>query len=330
MKKVEAQRSQVTQRAAQRQSGGTAFESPQGEQIAQLEAMVDASQQVGGVARFASMANNGPQATAQRRTMGMIGNSSRMAVPFRQPILQEKSVHAKSPTIQRKILIGYTEYIQSQLGNDKIPNYDRLVPKVKNKIEAWAKKDRNMPFANWNDVIDTALRVTGTDRADMYQKRAFNTNLDNMVQPTRVVKAGRTYWLGGIPTFAFGGQYYNSNDARFKKTQGGREVHATLNSVDEVNISNELVAHVKAQPAWTNRNAALYTDSVTLDGWQTNGKCVGTWHISLYVGPDRQGGWHAIDGKAALPAYQNNAGAATAADTLNATTIHQNMNDDIL
>ncbi len=83
MQKVEAERSQASQRASQRQGSGSALESPQGDQIAQLEAMVEASPQVGGVARFASMANGSPQAAAQRRTMDMIGNSTRMAAQRR-------------------------------------------------------------------------------------------------------------------------------------------------------------------------------------------------------------------------------------------------------
>lgn len=79
MQKTEAQHSQVQNQSAARQGWGIALESPQGEQIAQLEAMDKDSPQTAKLAQLAAVANDSPHAAAQRRMMSTIHNSPRMA-----------------------------------------------------------------------------------------------------------------------------------------------------------------------------------------------------------------------------------------------------------
>lgn len=83
MQKVEAQHNHAQNQPAAAQRKGAALESPQGEQLAQLEAMADASPQANRLAQLAAMANASPQAAAQRRTMGMIHDGPRMAAQRR-------------------------------------------------------------------------------------------------------------------------------------------------------------------------------------------------------------------------------------------------------
>lgn len=94
MQKVEAQhRNTQNQSPAQQSDRGLAIASPHGEQIAQLEAVIEASPQLGKLAHVATMANNSPQATAQRSMMNMIHNSPRMAVQRKAAATLHKSPH---------------------------------------------------------------------------------------------------------------------------------------------------------------------------------------------------------------------------------------------
>lgn len=75
MQKVEAQHNQVQNQPAVRQEKGTALASPQSEQIAQLEAMVENSPQACRLAQLEAMAGHSPVSAAQRRAMVAIHNS---------------------------------------------------------------------------------------------------------------------------------------------------------------------------------------------------------------------------------------------------------------
>lgn len=79
MQRAEVQRAPVQKRPEMRQGKGLVVESPQGEQISQLEAMADGSPQVVKQAQFAAMADTSPVATAQRRIAGMVHNSLPMS-----------------------------------------------------------------------------------------------------------------------------------------------------------------------------------------------------------------------------------------------------------
>jgi hypothetical protein len=83
MRKAEAQHSQQNQ-PAPRQGKGAALESPQGERIAQLEAMVEASPQVGRLAQLAAAANNSPHMAVQRKAISAIHNSPHVTAQRRQ------------------------------------------------------------------------------------------------------------------------------------------------------------------------------------------------------------------------------------------------------
>lgn len=84
MQKAEAQHQQKQNQPAQRKGGNAALESPQGEQIVQLEAMVDNSPQVNALMQAAGAANNSPIAAAQRQMMGVIHSSPRAAAQRQQ------------------------------------------------------------------------------------------------------------------------------------------------------------------------------------------------------------------------------------------------------
>lgn len=79
MQKAEAQHTQTHNQPAQRQGRGASLESPQGEQLAQLEAMAEASPHAGKLAQLAATANDSPQAAAQRKVINAIQASPRMA-----------------------------------------------------------------------------------------------------------------------------------------------------------------------------------------------------------------------------------------------------------
>jgi hypothetical protein len=97
MQKVEAQRSQAPQQAAQRQGGGAALESPQCDQIAQLEAMVEVSPQVSGVARFAAMANGSPQAAAQRQQLDILTGETAQREEAEEPLQPKVAQREEAP-----------------------------------------------------------------------------------------------------------------------------------------------------------------------------------------------------------------------------------------
>ena len=75
MQKVEAQHNNDPKRPAQRKGKGTSLESPQGEQIAQLEAMAVSSPQAVQLVQLAAMVSNGSRMAAQRKAAGIIHNS---------------------------------------------------------------------------------------------------------------------------------------------------------------------------------------------------------------------------------------------------------------
>jgi len=85
MQKAESRKANVQSQPATKQGGGMAVESPQGEQIAQLEAMMDSSPQSQRLGNMAAMMNGAPAPNsaraAQLRMMNMVANA-------RQPALQ--------------------------------------------------------------------------------------------------------------------------------------------------------------------------------------------------------------------------------------------------
>ncbi|MCB1937011.1 MAG: DUF4157 domain-containing protein [Nitrosomonas sp.] len=87
MQKAEPQHNHTQNQQAQRKDKGASLESPQGEQIAQLEAMANNNPQVNELAQLAAMANNSLQAVAQRTLSEQFSNSPRM-IPQRQQFTQ--------------------------------------------------------------------------------------------------------------------------------------------------------------------------------------------------------------------------------------------------
>lgn len=79
MQKMVVQQGQAANQPAARQRKGPAVESPQGEQIAQLEAMAERGPQADKLAQLAAMADASPTLAAQRRFTDMIHNSPAMA-----------------------------------------------------------------------------------------------------------------------------------------------------------------------------------------------------------------------------------------------------------
>ncbi|MDE2389858.1 MAG: hypothetical protein KGN35_12415, partial [Betaproteobacteria bacterium] len=104
MRKVEAQhRNTQNQFPAKQSDRGLTMTSPHGGQIAQLEAMIEASPQLSKLAHMAAMANNSPQATTQRRMMNMIHNSPRPRITALRKA--DATMHKKPQvTVQRQQL----------------------------------------------------------------------------------------------------------------------------------------------------------------------------------------------------------------------------------
>lgn len=79
MQKMVVQQGQAANQPAARQRKGSAVESPQGEQIAQLEAMAERGPQADKLAQLAAMADASPALATQRRFAHMVHNSPAMA-----------------------------------------------------------------------------------------------------------------------------------------------------------------------------------------------------------------------------------------------------------
>lgn len=84
MQKAEPQQKHAQNQPAQRSGGNAALESPQGEQIAQLEAMANASSQAGRLAQLTAMANNSPGMAAQRKAISAIHKSPNITAQRQQ------------------------------------------------------------------------------------------------------------------------------------------------------------------------------------------------------------------------------------------------------
>ncbi|MFZ3018163.1 MAG: DUF4157 domain-containing protein [Gallionella sp.] len=84
MQKAESQHGKVQRQPSVRQGGGVALESSQGERIAQLEAMVEASPQSGKLAQLSAMANNSPGMAVQRKAISAIHNSPNVTAQRQQ------------------------------------------------------------------------------------------------------------------------------------------------------------------------------------------------------------------------------------------------------
>ncbi|HZW23890.1 MAG TPA: DUF4157 domain-containing protein [Gallionella sp.] len=84
MQKAEPQQKPIQNQSAQRQGHGVSLESPQGERIAQLEAMAASSSQTGRLAQLAGMANTSPRMAAQRKAIRAIHNSPNVTAQRQQ------------------------------------------------------------------------------------------------------------------------------------------------------------------------------------------------------------------------------------------------------
>lgn len=102
------QKSTQSQPAAQQRKGTASLESPQGEQLAQLEAMAESSPQADRMARLAATVNNSPQAIAQRRMMDMIHDNPRMAAQCKAVAAVRGSPHVTAQRQRLDSLAGET------------------------------------------------------------------------------------------------------------------------------------------------------------------------------------------------------------------------------
>lgn len=84
MQKAEAQHDHTQNQPAVRQGKGALLESPRGEQIAQLEAMVESSPQVNKLAQLATGMSNSPHMVEQRKVAGALHNSPHTAAQRQQ------------------------------------------------------------------------------------------------------------------------------------------------------------------------------------------------------------------------------------------------------
>ncbi|MDP2143446.1 MAG: DUF4157 domain-containing protein [Gallionella sp.] len=163
MQKAEAQHSQQGQSVV-RQGKGTALESPQGERIAQLEAMVDASPQAGRLAQFAAMANDSPAVAAQRKLIGQIHNDPAMAA-------QRADAHAKpnNTGLPDNLKSGIESLSGMSMDNVKV-HYNSSQPAQLNAL-AYAQgtdihvapgQEKHLPHEAWHVVQQAQGRVRPT------------------------------------------------------------------------------------------------------------------------------------------------------------------------
>lgn len=136
--------------------------SPHGEQIAQLEAMVEASPQLSKLAHMAAMANNSPQVTAQRRMMNMIHNSPRMAAQHKAAAVIHKNSQV---TVQRQQLDAGT--VAQREETPVKPNNTGLPDNLKNGIESLSGMSMNNVRVHYNSSQPAQLNALayaqGTD-----------------------------------------------------------------------------------------------------------------------------------------------------------------------
>lgn len=177
----------------------------------------------------------------------------------------------------------------------------------------------NRPLAvNQRKIISTlkSYAVTPNHQVSQFRKATKPT----MQEPDPFIDAGRKYWKVNPKSFTPGGDYWNSNDSKYKKRVGTREVHATLEGVlPTSNKDNELRQYVRARQ--------VITGSINLSGWTVNRRYVDKWHISIKDGDNNLGGWFGLRGPSALPACNI---IPTATEIAAANTIHTNMNTHII
>ena len=77
MQKAEPQQAKIQNKPAAKKSGGVAVESPQTEEVAQLEAIIESSPQMARLGSMAAMMSAGPAMAAQRKIADMMHNSQR-------------------------------------------------------------------------------------------------------------------------------------------------------------------------------------------------------------------------------------------------------------
>jgi hypothetical protein len=94
MQKAESQHNHEQHQPSARQGKGMALDSPKGERIAQLEAMVESSPQAGKLAQLAAMVDSSPAMAAQRKLIGPAHNSPAMAAQREAVARLAPSVHA--------------------------------------------------------------------------------------------------------------------------------------------------------------------------------------------------------------------------------------------
>lgn len=178
MQKAETQRRQTQSQPAARQGKGVALESPQGEQIAQLEAMVGSSSRAATFAQLKAAAKDSLATAAQRRMMDTIRQSPRVAAQCKA---LEGLHHSPRVTAERRQLDGSSgEPAQREEAGEPVqpkvapreqapakPNNTGLPDNLKNGVEALSGLSMDSVRVHYNSSQPAQLKALayaqGTD-----------------------------------------------------------------------------------------------------------------------------------------------------------------------
>lgn len=207
MQKVEVQHSQQSQPAV-RQGQGAALASPQGEQIAQLEALVENSPQTGWLAQLAAATNNSPHMDAQRKAINAIYNSPGMAAQ-RQQLDSSFSGVVQRKAITTNELPGTEEEGAGQIFDSKIAagklfkakesvdraNWDSVIAKYQETIRPLGNAVQNTSFTDMKLVFNLGLPAEnkwGQKKGGFINGAKTTLHMDDSV--TAVTHPNRDFW----------------------------------------------------------------------------------------------------------------------------------------
>ena len=170
MIKAEVQHGQVQNQPTMRQGRGAAVESPGSAQIAQLEAMIDASPQMSAQRELAAQINTSPAMAAQRKFVEGLGGSPRMATRTQAPAqLQSPSPKPNHTGLPDNLKSGIENLSGMSMDHVKV-HYNSSQPAQLNAL-AYAQgadihvapgQEQHLPHEAWHVVQQAQGRVQPT------------------------------------------------------------------------------------------------------------------------------------------------------------------------
>lgn len=240
MKKAELQHNHAQHQPAARQGGGAALESPQGEQIAQLEAMADASHQTDRLAELSAMVNNGPAMAAQRKLIGHIHNSNAM-------VTQRKKFEAVQRVDDEEQLPGKSASEFPAQQEQQLALVKREAPPQGNSAVAQAKLSfeggteyldntrHDIPFSSFNRVLDKARQYYG-GVADLDFKLGSSSGAAAFFTPDSSFFMGGSITIKPLSEEAISQKSYDYND---RLAEVAHETHHAIDHFEDLNLKSE-------------------------------------------------------------------------------------------